>query len=196
MIGSILPRPIALISTISKNGIPNLAPFSFFNGITAQPPTVCFAPARKGSDGSKKDTLRNIEDTGEFVINIVSASIAGKMNEAAIEFPYECNEFKEVGLSESASERVKPPRVAESKINLECKLWQIIEIGPARPGGGFLVIGEIILFHIADELFKDGRIDTTRLDPVARLSGLEYSKLGQRFSLPRKPYQSDQEKPL
>ena len=190
MIGSIIPRPIAFISTRSPEGIANLAPYSFFSGVTSNPPTICFAPSRKSPDGSKKDTLINIEATGEFVVNMVSTAFVRQMNETAMDFPYEVSEFAEAGLTEASAGLVKAPRVAESKINLECRLMQIVEIGPAEPGGGFLVIGEIILFHIADEIINNGRIDSSLLDPVGRLGGLEYCRLGERFALPRKPYQA------
>jgi flavin reductase (DIM6/NTAB) family NADH-FMN oxidoreductase RutF len=186
MIGSILPRPIAFVSTISKTGIHNLAAYSFFNGITSNPPSICFAPTRKSSDGSKKDTLINIEETSEFVVNIVTEEIVEPMNETAPEFPPEISEFKEVGLTPIDSKIVKAPRVEESPINMECKLLQVVEVGPAEPGGGFLVIGEIVLFHIKDELLENGRIDTGLLKPVGRLAGTEYTTLGKRFSLSRK----------
>ena len=186
MIGSILPRPIAFVSTISKNGIHNLAAYSFFNGVTSNPPSICFAPNRKGTDGSKKDTLVNIEDTGEFVVNIVTEDIVKPMNDTAPEYPPEVSEFEEVGLTPIESHIVKAPRVKESPINMECKLMQIVEVGPAEPGGGFLVIGEIALFHIQNELLDNGRIDTGLLKPVGRLAGTEYTTLGKRFSLSRK----------
>jgi flavin reductase (DIM6/NTAB) family NADH-FMN oxidoreductase RutF len=187
IIGSILPRPIAFVSTISKNGIHNLAAYSFFNGVTSNPPSICFAPNRKSTDGSKKDTLVNIEDTGEFVVNIVTEDIVKPMNDTAPEFPPEVSEFEEVGLTPIESHIVKAPRVKESPINMECKLMQIVEVGPAEPGGGFLVIGKIVLFLIKDELLENGRIDTGLLKPVGRLAGTEYTTLGKRFSLSRKP---------
>jgi flavin reductase (DIM6/NTAB) family NADH-FMN oxidoreductase RutF len=186
MIGSILPRPIAFVSTISKNGIHNLAAYSFFNGVTSSPPSICFAPNRKGTDGSKKDTLVNIEDTSEFVVNIVTEDIVKPMNDTAPEYPPEVSEFEEVGLTPIESQIVSAPLVKESPINMECKLMQIVEVGPAEPGGGFLVIGEIVLFHIKDELLENGRIDTGLLNPVGRLAGTEYTTLGKRFSLARK----------
>jgi len=186
MIGSILPRPIAFVSSISKNGIHNLAAYSFFNGITSNPPSICFAPTRKSIDGSKKDTLINIEETREFVVNIVTEDIVKPMNDTAPEFPPEISEFEEVGLTPLESNIVKAPRVKESPINMECKLLQVVEVGPAEPGGGFLVIGEIVLFHIKDKLLSNGRIDTGLLRPVGRLAGTEYTTLGKRFSLSRK----------
>lgn len=188
MIGTILPRPIALVSTISKNGIPNLAPFSFFTGITSKPPTVCFSPARKGTNGTKKDTLANIESTGEFVINVVTEDIAEQMNETATDLPPEMSEFEYAHLTAGESLIVRPPRVLESPVNMECKLVQVVNIGSDKPGSGALVIGEIVRYHIQDDLFEDYRIDTTKLKPLGRLAGLEYTTLGKRFILERKKY--------
>jgi len=188
MIGSILPRPIAFVSSVSKDGRYNLAPFSFFTGITSDPPTICFCPTRRGTDGERKDTLSNIEATGEFVVNIVSEEIAEPMNDCATEFPPEIDEFEQSGLTPIKAEVVKAPMVKESPIHFECKLYQIIEIGKPQAGGGFLVIGEIVMFHVADELLENGRIDTGKLRPIGRLAGAEYTKLGERFKLIRKPY--------
>jgi flavin reductase (DIM6/NTAB) family NADH-FMN oxidoreductase RutF len=186
IIGSVLPRPIALVSTMSKSGVANLAPFSFFTAITSKPPTICFAPALKGSQGIKKDTLSNIEETGEFVVNVVSEQIAEQMNETAGDFPPEIDEFTHADLTPEPSHIVAVPRVKESPINLECKLYKIVYIGEPGPGSGALVIGEIVRYHIADELFRDGKIDTGLLKPVGRLAGMEYTTLGKRFILERK----------
>ncbi len=186
LIGSILPRPIAFVSTVSSDGITNLAPFSFFTAISSRPPTIGFSPARKGPDGGKKDTLANIESTGEFVVNVVTMDIVKPMNASATAYPPEVDEFAEVGLTPVPSEIIRPPRVKESPINLECKLHQIIEVGVQGAGGGFFVMGEVLLFHIADDLIEDGRIDTGKLDPVGRLAGLEYTTLGKRFAMERK----------
>ncbi len=189
MIGSILPRPIAFVSTISKDGKLNLAPFSFFTGITSKPMTVAFAPGRK-KGGLKKDTLVNIEQTGEFVVNVVTEEIVSAMNETATDFPPEINEFEQAGFTPQPSDKVLPPRVKESPVNMECKLMEIIHIGPEEPGGGSLVIGEVICFHVADDLINDGRIDTGLLKPVGRLAGVEYTTLGTRFALERKRFRS------
>ncbi len=186
MIGSILPRPIAFISTISQDGIHNLAPFSFFTGITSDPPTICFSPTRRGTDGEAKDTLKNIKATGEFVINIVNEAIVKEMNETATEFPPEVDEFLQSGLTAVPAEIVSAPLVKESPISFECKRLQVLEIGKAQAGGGFLVIGEIVMFHIKDSLLENGRINTELLNPVGRLAGAEYTKLGERFTLKRK----------
>ena len=186
IIGSVLPRPIAFVSTVDTEGTPNLAPFSFFTGITPQPPTVCFAPLRRFSDGQEKDTLRNVRATGEFVVNVVTEDIVEQANATSAEFEPAVSEFTESGLTPGACEVVAAPRVVESPINLECRLIQVVDLGPAAAGGGSLVIGEVVRFHVADHLITDGRIDTAALRPVGRLAGAEYTTLGRRFSLERK----------
>ncbi len=186
IIGSVLPRPIAFVSTLSKNGVPNLAPFSFFTGVSSKPPTICFAAARKGKEGSKKDTLSNIEHTGEFVVNIVTEDIVEPMNETATEYPPEIDEFEIAGLTPLKAQLVKPLLVKESPINMECRLYKTIEIGDGSPGSGTLVVGEIVLYHIADDLLDEGRIDTELLKPVGRLAGMDYTTLGRRFTIERK----------
>ena len=183
MSASIVPRPIAFVSTISKSGVPNLAPFSYFTGLTSQPPTLCISIARKGPQALKKDTLVNIEETGEFVVNTVSEFFVEKMAVTGQDFPADVNEFSEAGLTEEKSTIVQAPRVKESLISLECKLHQIVQIGPAQPGAGFLVIGEIVLFHIADEIFLDGKIDVQKLNPVGRLAGYDYMSVGRVYTV-------------
>ena len=186
IIGSILPRPIALVSTLSDDGVPNLAPFSFFTGLTSKPPMIGFAPALKGKEANKKDTLSNIESSGEFVVNIVTEDISEQMNKTAFEFPPDVDEFEIAGFTAIDSEIVKPPRVKESPINLECKLYQVVYIGDGTAGSGAFVIGEIVAYHIDDALYNDGRIDTALLKPVGRLAGQDYTTLGRCFSMDRK----------
>ncbi len=186
LIGSVVPRPIALVSTMSKSGILNLAPFSFFTVITAKPPTLCFAPALKGTNAEKKDTLANIEETGEFVVNVVSEDIAEQMNETATDFPRDVDEFTHAGFTPEPSLIIKVPRVKESQINMECRLHKVVYIGDGGPGSGALVIGEIVQYHIADALISDGKIDTGLLKPLGRLAGMEYTTLGKRFIIERK----------
>ena len=184
MVGVIVPRPIAFVSTISLKGIRNLAPFSFFTGISANPPTVCFSPMIRSSDGNRKDTLNNIEATGEFVINVVSEQIAVPMNICSIEFPPDVDEFRESGLTPVESDLVKPPRVKESLVNMECKLVQVVHVSP-KPLGGSLVIGEILRFHIRDDLFNDYRIDPDKIHPIGRMAGSTYIRTTDRFDLIR-----------
>ena len=188
MIGSILPRPIAFVSSVSPTGVLNLAPFSFFMGVTSKPLTIAFAPTRKRLSGDKKDTLSNIEATREFVVNIVSEDNVVQMNETATEFPSDIDEFEVSGLTAVSSSIVKPPRVAESPISMECTLYDVVYIGADEPGGGAIVIGTIVMFHIQDDLIENGRIDIGKLRPVGRLAGQEYTTLGKRFILERKPY--------
>lgn len=186
MVGSILPRPIALVSTINKEGIANIAPFSFFTAISAEPMLVCFSPMRRGTDGSKKDTLLNIESTNEFVINIVSEEIVEKMNITATEFPSEVDEFIESGFTKEQSVLVTPPRVKESLVQLECTLHEVLHFGDA-PGAGSLVIGKVESIHISDELYFDGKIETRKLNPVGRMAGSMYTKsISDMFELQRK----------
>ncbi|KEZ47640.1 flavin reductase family protein [Metabacillus indicus] len=175
MIGSILPRPIAFVSTLDENGTANLAPFSFFTAISAEPMMVCFSPMRRGTDGTKKDTLLNIEQTKEFVINIVSEEIGEQMNLCAGEFPRDADEFEESGLTKISSAAVSPPRVKESLVHLECLLHEILHFGE-HAGAGSLVIGKVVHIHVDDALFFDGKIDTGKLNPIGRLAGNQYTK--------------------
>ncbi len=184
LIGSIVPRPIGFISTISPDGVNNLAPFSFFNGVCSEPMTVLFCPVIRGSDGQEKDTLKNIKSTKEFVANIVSEEIAEQMNQCSAEYPYGIDEFKESGLTPIKATVVKPPLIREAKINMECKLIQLVEIGN-KPGGGTIVIGEVVYFHIQEDVYKDGKIILNKLKPIGRLGGTEYCRVTDNFSLVR-----------
>ena len=186
MIGSIVPRPIAFVSTQSKNGKNNVAPFSYFNGVCSKPPTIMFAPARRGWDGEEKDTLINIRDTEEFVVNIVSESFAEKMVMCATDFDTDVDEFEISGLNTADSQKIKPPRVEEAKISFECKLNQIVEIGDGSAGSGFVVIGTIVLFHIDDDIYDDGRILLNQLEPLGRLAGNWYTRLTDTLKIVRK----------
>jgi len=186
MIGSIVPRPIALVSTTSIDGINNLAPFSYFNGVCSKPPTIMFAPARRGWDGEEKDTLINIRETKEFSINIVSEDIGEQMVQCSTDFKQDIDEFSVSDLSPSPSKRIKPPLVAESKISFECRLNQIVEIGDGNAGSGFIVIGTIILFHIDDNIYKNGRISLDQLQPLGRVAGNGYIRLTDTLEIIRK----------
>ena len=186
MIGSIIPRPIAFVSTRSKDGKNNVAPFSYFNGVCSKPPTIMFAPARRGWNGEEKDTLINIRDTEEFVVNIVSESFAEKMVMCATDFDSDVDEFEISGLTPTNSQKIKPPRVGEAKISFECKLNQIVEIGDGTAGSGFLVIGTIVLFHIDDGIYDNGRILTDKLEPLGRLAGNWYTRSTDTLKIDRK----------
>src|ERR1017187_8654320 len=188
MTGIIVPRPIALVSTISREGVANLAPFSFFCGVGAVPPTVLFCPSLRPADsaedghwpGTRKDTLRNVEETHEFVINVVSEAIAAAANAASAEVPPEVNEFQLSGLTPVPSEAVRPPRVAESPAQMECKLLQVIYTGHA-PGSGVIVLGEVVRFHVHEDLVEDFRVDPAGLDAVGRMAGNTWVRTRDRF---------------
>jgi flavin reductase (DIM6/NTAB) family NADH-FMN oxidoreductase RutF len=184
--GAILPRPIAFVSTIDADGNLNLAPFSFFTAVAANPMTICFSVMRRGSDGMKKDTLVNIEQTKEFVVNVVSESFAEQMNITATEFPHGISEFAESGLTPAPSLIVKAPRVQESLVNFECKLTEIVHIGGDEKGAGSLVIGQVVQVHVADEIHFDGKIDTKKLQPIGRLAGADYVRCTDTFEMARK----------
>jgi flavin reductase (DIM6/NTAB) family NADH-FMN oxidoreductase RutF len=186
MIGSIVPRPIAFVSTQSKDGKNNVAPFSYFNGVCSKPPTIMFAPARRGWDGQEKDTLINIRNTKEFVVNIVSEPFAEKMVLCSTDFDSDVDEFEMSGLTPIASQKVAPPRVGESKVSFECKLNQIVEIGDGTAGSGFVVIGTIVLFHIDEEVYEDGRINLEKLQALGRIAGNGYARTTDTFDIIRK----------
>jgi flavin reductase (DIM6/NTAB) family NADH-FMN oxidoreductase RutF len=184
MVRLITPRPIAWVSTVSPEGVTNLAPYSFFNGVGANPPSVVFCPVNR-RDGSKKDSLLNIEKNGEFVVNVVSFDLAEKMNQTSADYPAEVSEFQACGLTELASERVKPPRLGESAAQFECTLMQAIQLGTG-PAGSNVVIGRIELLHINDDVLdEEGYADAAKLDNVGRLGGASYTRTTERFDLPR-----------
>lgn len=186
MIGSIVPRPIAFVSTISKDGKNNIAPFSYFNGVCSKPPTIMFAPARRGWDGKEKDTLVNIRDNKQFVVNIVSENIVEQMVMCATDFDPTVDEFDISRLNAQTSKKVLPPRLKESKVSFECELNQIVEIGDKNPGSGFIVIGTIVLFHIDDSIYESGHIRLDKLEPIGRLAGNWYTRPNDNFEIIRK----------
>ena len=183
LIGTVVPRPIAWVSSISADGKPNLAPFSYFNIACAHPPTLLFCPNRR-ADGAKKDTLLNIEATGEFVIHIVDEHTVYAMNQSSAEYPSGVNEFEKAGLTALPSTRVRPPRVAESPVAFECELVQIVGLGDG-PSGGEIVIGRVVLIHVRDDVRPDSHIDLRALAPVARLAGSGYARVTDTFELQR-----------
>lgn len=180
--GSVVPRPIAWVSTISPEGAINAAPYSFFNVMASDPPLVGFAVSEKA--GRKKDTMANVEATGEFVVNIVPTHLAEPMNQTAADYAPGVNELEKVGLESLPGVLVKAPRIAASPIHLECKLRQVIDLGANYRW----VVGEVVLFHVADELVMErGRINTELLSPLGRLVGNGYVRGGEPFELIRKP---------
>ena len=184
MIGMIVPRPIAFVSTIDAAGVSNLAPFSYFTACSSNPPVVCFCTAVRSDPRPYRDTLRNIEATGEFVVNMVSEELAEKMNLCAAEVPPEVDEFEISGLTPLASDLVKPPRVAESKAQMECRLHQIVRVSD-KPGGGILVLGEVLRFHVLDSIIDGYKIDPDRLNAIGRMGGPMYIRTHDRFEMQR-----------
>ncbi len=181
LISVVVPRPIGWTSTIGADGSLNLAPFSFFNAVGGNPPTVLLSVGRR--QGNPKDTLRNARETGEFVINIVNAELAGAMNQTSGEWAYEVNEFDRAGVTPAASIDVRPPRVAEAPIALECKVTQIV---PVIDTTYTLILGRVLRFHIRSDLLRpNGLVDALRLEPVARLGGDEYAAIGRVFEMKR-----------
>ncbi|HTV53608.1 MAG TPA: flavin reductase family protein [Terriglobia bacterium] len=184
MIGMIVPRPIAFVSTVDPAGTRNLAPFSYFTACGSNPPVVCFSTSVRSGPQPYKDTLHNVESTGEFVVNIVSEEIAEQMNKTAIDVPPEIDEFELSGLTPIASDLVRPPRVAESKVQMECRLHQIVRVSD-RPGGGILVLGEVLLFHVLESLLDGYKIDPEKLSAIGRMGGPSYVRTHDRFDMQR-----------
>ena len=185
LIGAVVPRPIAWVSTLS-NGHLNLAPFSFFNAVSAKPPLLGFSPSLRWVDGqpAPKDTLQNIRETGEFVVNMVTFAIAEAMNLTSGDYKSSINEFELAKLATRPSQVVRPPQVAQSPVSFECKVERIIDFGNEPPSGS-LVIGEIVSVHLEDEVLKDGRLDGDVLDVIGRMGGMQYSRTTQRFEMKR-----------
>ncbi|HQE13275.1 MAG TPA: flavin reductase family protein [Flavipsychrobacter sp.] len=176
LLGSIGPRPICFASTIDENGLPNLSPFSFFNVFGSKPPIVVFSPARRVRDNSTKHTLQNALLNGEVVINIVNYDLVQQVNLSSCEYPKGINEFEKAGLTAIASEFVKPFRVKESPVQLECKVLQILETGQ-EGGAGNLIICEVLCMHLHDEILDaSGKIDPHKIDLVARMGGDYYCR--------------------
>ncbi|MBI2907227.1 MAG: flavin reductase family protein [Chloroflexi bacterium] len=181
---SVIPRPIAFVSTVGEKGCPNLAPFSFFTTLCARPPILGFSCGRR--KGEKKDTLRNIELTRDFVVNIVTDDLAEAMNQSSAEFPYGVDEFKEVGLTAVPSDRVKSPRLFESPVNMECRLMQVLEFGK-DPDISSFIIGEVVFFHVRDELLENGYVNMHELKALGRLGSELYCRTKDIFEMKR-PY--------
>jgi flavin reductase (DIM6/NTAB) family NADH-FMN oxidoreductase RutF len=179
MISCIIPRPIAFVTTLSRDGVTNLAPFSFFNGVSSDPPVVSIAVATK-RDGSKKDTWRNIEDTGEYVVNVVVPELMDAVIIGARELPHNVSELDLAGLSTLPSTKVKPPRLAASPINLECNLLKIVEVEETG-----LILGRVVMFHAKDDIVDGGRVDPRRLTFVGRLGDDLYCRVNDLFERKR-----------
>jgi flavin reductase (DIM6/NTAB) family NADH-FMN oxidoreductase RutF len=180
LIGCVVPRPIAWVSSVGADGIYNLAPFSFFMAVCGDPPTIAFSSGRR--QGAKKDTVQNIEHTGDFVVNIVDDALAEQMNMTSGEYPPDVDEFALSGLTPAVGVRVQAPRIVEAPISLECRVVQILPVGR---GPHSLVLGEIVYFHIRDSLYQDGRIHMHALHPVGRLAGNLYTHVHDIFEMKR-----------
>ncbi len=182
--GAVIPRPIGWISSVSPSGVPNLAPFSFFNAIGDDPPHVMFSTVR--SNNTNKDTLNNVLETKEFVVNMVTEDTVERMNRTAEIVAPEVNEFELAGLTPIASVKVKPARVKESPITMECELVHHYTLENHKYGGATIIIGKIVMFHIDESvLLEDHKINLETYKPVARLAGSNYAKLGEIFSIKR-----------
>jgi flavin reductase (DIM6/NTAB) family NADH-FMN oxidoreductase RutF len=184
LISSVVPRPIAFVTTLSPAGVVNLAPFSFFNGVGGNPPAIMFSPCNR-RDGTPKDTLLNLRHCGEFVVNVVTHDMAQAMNAASFEFAPEISELAVCGFTAVPSRLVRPPRVAESPVHLECRLLDIVPVG-SGPLAGNICIGAVLCFHVAEgHTMGDGTVDIAKLDPIARLGGELYSRTRELFAMPR-----------
>lgn len=177
----VAPRPIAWISTMGIDGSLNLAPYSFFNAVTGQPPIVMFSAGQRA--GKVKDTLRNVQETGEFVVNVVNEALAEPMNLSSGDWGYGESEFDITGVATAPSIDVRPPRVANAPVSMEARVTQII---PVEGSTSTLVLGQIIRYHIREDLLRpNGLVDSLAMQTVSRLGGDEYSTIGRVFELAR-----------
>jgi len=178
MISVVVPRPIAFVSTVNTAGVANVAPFSYFTAITNQPPLLGVSVNRRR--GTVKDTLRNIQQTGEFVVNVVDEPLGSRMVQASGDWPEDVDEFVLTGLTPVPSDLVRPPRVGESPVSLECRVHRIIELGNAS-----FVVGEIRRAHVRDGVLTEGRVDIEKLRPLGRLGGDSYAPVRDVIHMPR-----------
>ncbi|MEN8702286.1 flavin reductase family protein [Bacillus infantis] len=183
LIGSIIPRPIAFVTTISKDGVVNGAPFSYFNIVSANPPMISLSIQR--AQGRQKDTARNILESKEFVVHIVDEDNVEKVNQTAASLPPEQSEIETAGFTAEASEKIAVPGVKEAKIRMECVLEHALELGGTDSPGTDFIIGKAVQFHIEEHLYEKGRIDQKELAAVSRLAGNDYGKIGEVFTIER-----------
>ncbi|PSB19066.1 flavin reductase family protein [filamentous cyanobacterium CCP2] len=179
----VAPRPIAWVSTISAEGIPNLAPYSFYNAVAGFPPTILFSVSYRRKEPKEKDTLRNVKEIDEFVCHVVDETMSESMIQTAIDFPHEVSEFETANLKAVPSVDVRPFRIAEAPVAMECKVTQIV---PVEGATNVMVLGRVLRFHIREDLYRKdlGLVDTMQMKPITRLGGpIEYTKIGELFAL-------------
>ncbi|KAB1190420.1 flavin reductase family protein [Haloferax sp. MBLA0076] len=169
---AIIPRPIGWISTCSDEGVPNLAPYSFFNGVNSNNPPVLMFSGKQSTDGSHKDTVTNVLETGEFVYNLVTEDLLEAMDKTSDELPPDEDEFTHVGLEPTPSTTVDAPRVGEAKMNVECRLYETVPVGDH-----VVVFGQVTYVHVDDSVVTDGKVDVRKIDAVGRLTGTYYTKM-------------------
>ena len=178
MTGIVVPRPIAWVTSLSRNGVLNLAPFSAFTFVSQKPPMLAISVGRKGAD--YKDTAHNILDTEEYVIHIADAPLMNAVHESSVEHPPEVSEVEQLGLETAPCEHIKVPRLVAAPVAMECRFRQCLEFGDERSR---LIVGEVVMFHIRDSLIANGKIETEALDPIARIGGPRYARLGEIVTL-------------
>lgn len=182
----IVPRPIGWISSLSADGHVNLAPFSFFNAVSMAPPMLMFCNNGAHVHGGVKDSERNAAASGEFVFNMATWDLREQMNMTSAALPHDGDEFEHAGLTKAPSRLVKPPRVAESPVALECRTWKLVELPPMPNGSpNTMVIGEVVGVHIADDALTNGLLDTARIKPIGRLGYTDYVVVDEVFTMTR-----------
>ena len=181
----VFPRPIGWISTLSKNGIANLAPYSFFNAIAYEPPQVMFSATGFHSQGGLKDSIANVLSTNEFVVNLATKKLKTQVNQTSIDAPNEIDEFNVFKLKKRKSRIVEPPSIAESPVNLECRLFKKIDLKTKVKNQNIMIIGEVVGIHIDDKFIKKGRIDSLAMRAISRMGYAEYSEIYSKFFMER-----------
>jgi flavin reductase (DIM6/NTAB) family NADH-FMN oxidoreductase RutF len=179
----VAPRPIAWVSTISAAGVPNLAPFSFFNAVAGFPPTIMFSVSYRRQEPKEKDTLRNVKEIDEFVCHVVDEATAAAMVKTAVEFPATVNEFEAANLAAVPAIDVRPPRIANVPVAMECKVTQLVPVAGAT---NVMILGRVLRFHVQENLYRPelGLVDTIKMQPITRLGGpVEYTKIGELLLL-------------
>ena len=181
----VFPRPIGWISTLSKNGIANLAPYSFFNAIAYEPPQVMFSATGFHSQGGLKDSIANVLSNNEFVVNLATKKLKTQVNQTSIDAPHEIDEFNVFKLKKRKSRIVEPPSIAESPVNLECRLFKKIDLKTKVKNQNIMIIGEVVGIHIDDKFIKKGRIDSLAMRAISRMGYAEYSEIYSKFFMER-----------